>query len=166
MKQYSLVIITVLSFMGLLNKSTKINVHNSSKHKISSYHQNMVYIPAGEFEMGGDNKQAFPDEFPKHKVTLDGFWMDSTEVTNAQFAQFVNATHYVTTAEKNIDWEELKKQLPLNTPKPPDSELQPAALVFQIPANDNDYWWKMVPGANWKHPSSLSREKRLHHHGQ
>ena len=65
MKQYCLVIITVLSFIGLLNKSTKTNLYNSSKNKTSASHQNMVYIPAGEFEMGGDNKQAFLDEFPK-----------------------------------------------------------------------------------------------------
>ena len=153
MKQYSLVIITFFSFIGLLSKSTKANFYNSSTDKNFSSHPNMVYIPAGEFEMGGDNKQAFPDEFPKHKVTLNGFWIDCTEVTNAQFTEFVNATHYVTTAEKEIDWEELKKQLPPNTTKPPDTELQPASLVFQIPINENDYWWKMVPGANWKHPS-------------
>ena len=49
---------------------------------------------------GGDNKEAQPDEYPKHTVTVSGFWMDKTEVTNAQFAAFVKATNYITTAEK------------------------------------------------------------------
>lgn len=60
----------------------------------------MAYIKAGTFMMGGDNNQASADEFPKHKVHVDGFWMDETEVTNAEFQEFVDATHYVTTAEK------------------------------------------------------------------
>ncbi len=116
-------------------------------------HKNMVFIPSGTFEMGADNNQASADEYPKHRVTLDGFWIDITEVTNAQFQQFVNATHYVTTAEKAIDWEQLKKQLPAGTPKPSDDALQPAALVFTTVQNDTEYWWKMEKGANWKHPS-------------
>jgi formylglycine-generating enzyme required for sulfatase activity len=68
----------------------------------------MVLIPAGEFEMGGDNEQASPDEYPKHKVKVDLFYIDITEVTNAQFKRFVDATGYITTAEKKPDWSELK----------------------------------------------------------
>ena len=64
----------------------------------------MVYIPGGQFMMGADNEQAARDEYPKHSVSLDGFWMDEHEVTNAQFAKFVEATGYVTTAEKKPDW--------------------------------------------------------------
>ncbi|MEM6700056.1 MAG: formylglycine-generating enzyme family protein, partial [Bacteroidota bacterium] len=90
----------------------------------------MVLIPAGTFSMGGDNEQARQDEFPKHQVQVDSFWMDATEVTNQQFAEFVEATNYQTVAERPIDWEEMKKELPPNTPKPPDSVLQPGALVF------------------------------------
>lgn len=116
-------------------------------------HKNMVFIKSGTFEMGADNNQADKDEYPKHNVTLNGFWIDVTEVTNAQFAQFVSATNYITTAEKKIDWEELRKQLPENTPKPPEENLQPAALVFNMVKNDSDFWWKMQSGANWKHPS-------------
>ncbi len=123
-----------------------------------SSHTNMVYIKGGEFEMGADNYQADKDEYPKHKVSLDGFWMDCTEVTNAQFAQFVKETNYITTAEKKIDWEELKKQLPAGTPKPSEDQLQPASLVFSIVNNDTDYWWKMEAGANWKHPSGLKSD--------
>lgn len=118
----------------------------------------MVFIKGGTFEMGADNDQADKDEYPKHKVTLTGFWIDVTEVTNAQFAEFINATNYITTAEKSIDWDELKKQLPPNTPKPTDENLQPASLVFNIPNNESDYWWKMEKGANWKHPSGVNSD--------
>lgn len=117
----------------------------------------MVFIPGGSFEMGGDNDQAAPDELPKHGTTVASFYMDETEVTNAQFRQFVNATGYVTTAEKKPEWEELKKTLPPGTPKPADSLLVAASLVFQPgngPVNLNDYaqWWQWSAGANWRHP--------------
>ncbi len=120
-------------------------------------HQNMVWVEGGNFMMGGDNKQALPDEFPKHKVIIDGFWIDQTEVTNAQFAKFVQATGYVTTAERKPDWEQLKKQLPAGTPKPNKSLLTPASLVFK-PGNgpvslvDYSQWWTWAKNANWKHP--------------
>ena len=117
----------------------------------------MVLIPAGSFSMGADNGQASDDEYPKHEVSIDSFWMDQTEVTNAQFEKFVNATGYVTTAEKKPDWNELKKNLPPGTPKPPDSLLVAASLVFHQtsePVDINDYnsWWSWMPGANWRHP--------------
>lgn len=117
----------------------------------------MVLIPGGVFDMGGDNDQASEDEYPKHKVQVDAFYMDITEVTNAQFRKFVEATGYLTTAERKPDWEELKKTLPPGTPKPPDSVLVAASLVFK-PANGpvdlNNYsqWWGWVQGANWQHP--------------
>ncbi|HMU45368.1 MAG TPA: formylglycine-generating enzyme family protein [Chitinophagaceae bacterium] len=117
----------------------------------------MVYIPGGVFDMGGDNEQADQDELPKHKVQVSPFYMDITEVTNAQFKEFVDATGYITTAEKKPDWEEMKKALPPDTPKPPDSILVAASLVFKTskgPVDLNDYsqWWSWVKGANWKHP--------------
>ena len=120
-------------------------------------HKGMAYIPAGTFMMGGDNIQAQADEYPKHKVTVSGFWMDTAEVTNAQFARFVNATGYKTTAELKPDWNQLRKQLPPGTPKPPDSVLVPASLVFvpsktALPLNDYTQWWEWKTGANWKHP--------------
>jgi sulfatase modifying factor 1 len=123
----------------------------------SKEHKGMVFIKTGTFLMGADNKQAAPDEYPKHKVTVNGFWIDVTEVTNAQYARFVNATHYVTTAEKKPDWNELKKQLPPGTEKPDDSLLVPASLVFSAPThpvNLSDYsqWWTWKQGADWKHP--------------
>ncbi|MGF1584303.1 MAG: formylglycine-generating enzyme family protein [Bacteroidales bacterium] len=119
--------------------------------------QGMVWIPAGTFMMGGDNNQADPDEYPKHQVTVSGFWMDETVVTNSQFREFVESTGYVTTAEIAPDWEDMKQQLPAGTPKPPDEAFVPASLVFSSPENAvnlNNYhqWWSWMPGANWQHP--------------
>src|ERR1700712_1313074 len=79
-------------------------------------HKGMIWIHAGTFLMGADNKQASPDEYPKHKVAVSGFWMDATEVTNAEFARFVKATGYLTTAERKPDWNELKKKVAPGTP--------------------------------------------------
>ena len=107
--------------------------------------------------MGGDNRQADPDEYPKHEVEISSFWMNTTEITNRQFSNFVKATGYQTTAEQPIDWEELAFQLPPETPKPPDSVLLPGALVFnptQGPVNLNNpaNWWEWTIGADWNHP--------------
>lgn len=117
----------------------------------------MVLIPGGTFDMGGDNTQASADEFPKHKVQVKAFYMDITEVTNAQFRKFVEATGYVTTAERKPDWEALKKTVPPGTPKPPDSVLVAASLVFRqtsgpVSLHDYNQWWSWVSGASWQHP--------------
>ncbi len=146
----------MLFIVGCKRESSKVDLTNNtqkSESSIHSSHENMVFIKGDTFEMGADNNQAYEDEFPKHKVKLDGFWIDVTEVTNAQFAQFVKATNYTTTAENKIDWEVLKKQLPVGTPKPSDEQLQPGSLVFHTIKSDADFWWKMETGANWKHPS-------------
>jgi len=87
------------------NTHDSIHFHLTAEKSING----MVLIPGGAFNMGGDNEQADRDEFPKHKVSVDSFFMDITEVTNAQFKKFVEATGYVTTAERKPDWEELKK---------------------------------------------------------
>ncbi|WP_276496639.1 formylglycine-generating enzyme family protein [Pontibacter litorisediminis] len=120
-------------------------------------HEGMVWVEGGTFLMGADNDQARPDEYPKHKVSVDGFWMDAAEVTNAAFARFVEATGYVTVAERKPDWEELKKQLPPGTPKPDESLLVPASLVFvppqgQVDLNNFASWWTWKEGANWRQP--------------
>ncbi|MDB5257736.1 MAG: formylglycine-rating enzyme family protein [Chitinophagaceae bacterium] len=120
-------------------------------------HAGMVWIAGGSFDMGADNKQASEDEYPKHKVTVNGYWIDATEVTNAQFEEFVKATGYVTTAEKKPDWEILKTQVEPGTPKPDESLLVPASLVFSAPIQtvsleDYSSWWSWKEGANWKHP--------------
>lgn len=117
----------------------------------------MVWIEGGTFMMGADEEWARQDEQPIHKVTVDGFWMDATEVTNAAFARFVEGTGYVTTAERKPDWEELKKQLSPGTPKPDASVLVPASLVFRSPEGEVDLrdfptWWTWKEGANWRQP--------------
>ncbi|MCB0666174.1 MAG: formylglycine-generating enzyme family protein [Saprospiraceae bacterium] len=117
----------------------------------------MVRIEGGSFEMGDDQNQARADEMPKHLVKVHSFWMDKTEVTNAQFAAFVEATGYQTIAEREIDVEEMMKQLPPGTPPPDPELLKPFSLVFQAqkpgrPVYYPSEWWQMVPGANWKHP--------------
>jgi formylglycine-generating enzyme required for sulfatase activity len=120
-------------------------------------HNNMVWIHGGEFMMGSSDNEGREDEYPAHSVTVSGFWMDTHEVTNAQFKKFVDAIGYITTAEKAPDWEELKKQLPEGTPKPADSLLVAASLVFTppdhpVPLNNAGAWWSWKKGANWKHP--------------
>jgi sulfatase modifying factor 1 len=123
----------------------------------AAHDSSMVWIAGGSFRMGADNDQAQRDEYPKHTVTVTGFWMDRTEVTNAQFAAFVKATGYVTTAERKPDWEELKKDLPPGTPKPDEGLLVAASLVFSppahaVPLDDYSQWWAWKQGASWKHP--------------
>src|SRR5689334_25182770 len=90
----------------------------------------MVRIPAGEFTMGTDETDSMPNERPAHRVKVPGFWMDEHDVTNAEFRRFVEATHYVTTAERKPDWEELKKQVPPGTPRPDESMLVAGSLVY------------------------------------
>ena len=123
----------------------------------------MVWVPGGEFTMGGVGNEVRPDEFPLHRVQVDGFWMDQTEVTNAQFKNFVAGTGYVTTAELKPDWDELRKQLPPGTPKPNESLLVPGALVFKLTSgpvdlHDNSQWWSWEPGVNWKHPNGVAED--------
>ena len=137
-------------------KKTKIVSKVKSK-KDSLLVRGMVLIPSGTFSMGADNNQGFEDEYPKHRVKINSFWIDETEVTNAQFKKFVDETGYITTAEKTIDWDEMKKDLPPNTPKPHDSLLSPSSLCFNYtssPVRLDNYsqWWKLSKGANWKKP--------------
>lgn len=119
--------------------------------------EGMVWIPGGLFTMGSNADDAWPNERPAHRVRVNGFWMDATEVTNAEFAKFVDATGYQTMAERKPYWEELKKQLPPDTPKPPDDTLVAASMVFNqpagpVPLNNFAAWWSWVPGADWRHP--------------
>jgi formylglycine-generating enzyme required for sulfatase activity len=107
--------------------------------------------------MGSTGALARADEAPPHRVRVDGFWMDVHEVTNAEFRAFVAATAYVTTAERAPTWEELEKDLPPGTPKPPDEVLVPGSMVFTppdgpVPLNNYAAWWSWVPGASWRHP--------------
>lgn len=117
----------------------------------------MAWVPGGEFLMGSDSRLSQPNERPAHHVRVRGFWMDETHVTNAQFAAFVAATGYVTTAEQTPRWEDLAAQLPPGTPRPPPSAMVPGAMVFvgtdkPVDLRDWSQWWQYVPGASWRHP--------------
>ncbi len=127
----------------------------------------MVAIKGGKFSMGGDNVEGFEgmpntalaqaDEFPKHEVQVSDFWMDDHEVTVGEFREFVNATGYITVAELDVDWEELKKQVPEGTPKPSDAMLKAGALVFHFITPEENHqslenWWTYTPGASWRNP--------------
>ena len=107
----------------------------------------MVWIPAGTFLMGSND--FYPEERPVHRVAVDGFWMDQSPVTNAEFWRFVDATGYVTTAERAPD--------PAHYPGADPSLLVPGSLVFRLPARrtglgDHRAGWAYTPGACWKRP--------------
>jgi sulfatase modifying factor 1 len=107
----------------------------------------MVWIPGGKFWMGSADGRS--DEAPQHQVTLAGFWMDKTEISNEQFEQFVHATGYVTVAERPPD--------PKDIPDADPALLVPGSVVFKppseaVPLDDMTAWWSWVPGANWRHP--------------
>jgi formylglycine-generating enzyme required for sulfatase activity len=130
----------------------------------------MVWIPGGEFSMGARQPlqthdlvgmQATADSRPVHRVFVDGFWMDETEVTNEQFAAFVAATGYVTVAERPPRAEDF--------PGVPANRLVAGSAVFSAPAgpvslHDALQWWSYVPGASWRHPfgpaSSIEGKER------
>ena len=117
----------------------------------------MVPIAGGEFMMGSDDAESYPPERPAHRVRVDSFFIDTTEVTNEQFKAFTDATKYVTMAERIPDWEQLKLQVPAGIPKPPDETLVAGSVVFIAPStaietDDPSRWWHWVPGANWRHP--------------
>ena len=110
-------------------------------------HPDMVWIPGGEFRMGSEAH--YPEEAPVHSVEVDGFWMDRYQVTNAQFARFVQKTGYVTVAERPPD--------PSLYPNAPAENLVPGSLVFQMTEGPVDLtfvnqWWAWTPGACWRRP--------------
>lgn len=164
---YSVFKIISILFLCLLY----LQCTEESKPKYSpQIKEGMVYIPAGNYKRGSIDEEARADESPIHQVEVAAFWMDQTEVTNAQFKAFVESTGYITTAEKKPEWEELKKELPPGTPKPNDSLLQAASLVFVPtggPVNLNDYgaWWQWKPKANWRQPrgKGSSIEDKMNH---
>jgi formylglycine-generating enzyme len=110
-------------------------------------HPGMAWIPGGTFRMGSDRH--YPEEAPVHRVTVDGFWMDVTPVTNRQFRAFVEATGHVTVAESKPDPKAYPGALP--------HMLKAGSLVFSPPDHPVDLqdwsrWWDFVFGANWRRP--------------
>ena len=151
--------IIFILFIILLNQSCKNQTQIKKEEQISQI-PGMVWIPGGIYDMGASDsdRMALSHEKPKHTVKVDGFYMDETEVTNAQFSRFIEATNYITTAERPVDWELIKQQLPPGTPKPHDSLLLPGSLLFKktkesVPnLYDFSQWWRWTNGANWKQP--------------
>ena len=108
----------------------------------------MVWVPGGTYWMGCPDCE-MPDTLPVHLVRVGGFWMDTTPVTNAQFAAFVRATGYVTVAERELD--------PRDFPGVPADKLVSGSAVFTppprpVPLDNPLVWWHYVAGASWKHP--------------
>ncbi len=150
-------VICLLSAAMSLGAATHGAPDNAPASTTAPAPEGMVWIHGGEFTMGSVDPLARPDESPLRTVHVDGFWIDATEVTNAQFRAFTDATGYITVAERAVDWEELKKQVPEGTPKPPDEMLAPGSLVFtppdhEVDTSDASAWWRWVTGANWRHP--------------
>ena len=120
----------------------------------------MIWVPGGTFRMGSDNH--YPEEAPAHAVAVDGFWMDMHTVTNEAFRRFVDATAYVTLAERPPN--------PADYPGAKPDMLMPASVVFRKPRQQVDMtnpynWWGYVPGANWRNPegpTSSLRKKAKH----
>jgi len=125
----------------------------------------MVWIPGGEFTMGTDSEFGQKVEKPAHRVKVDGFFMDETDVTNAQFREFVEATGYVTTAERTPTLDEIMHQVGPDAKPPKPEDLVPGSIVFmptdrEVPLNVPDayrQWQKWTPGANWRHPEGPGR---------
>ena len=121
--------------------------------------EGMVWIPGGEFSMGARSPmdandavgmQATTDSRPIHRVAVDAFWMDATEVTNEQFARFVEATRYVTVAERTPS--------AADYPTAPPENLKPGSVVFsppdhEVPLDNHFQWWAWVDNADWRHPA-------------
>jgi sulfatase modifying factor 1 len=131
----------------------------------------MQWLPGGQYEMGALN--TVPDEFPPHVVELDGFWMDTTEVTNRQFREFVDATGYLTTAERAPELRSIRQDSELaNVQILPELNMPGSICSLQLSSRDDIdpqkgaySWWQYVPGANWMHPEGAEStiEDRMDH---
>ncbi|MBX2871436.1 MAG: formylglycine-generating enzyme family protein [Saprospiraceae bacterium] len=152
--QYPLVILMAVSLVLL-------TCQNDSIQQQAGLMPNMQLIPAGHTNSIANTRSS---------KAIAPFFLDEKEVTNADFAAFVEATGYLTTAEKDLDWEQIKEQFPPNTPPPPDSLLKAGALVFRpemekIDLQNELSWWRWEQGANWKHPEGMNSniESRQNH---
>ena len=118
-----------------------------SSKNTNALHPSVAWVPGGTFQMGSDKH--YPEERPVHRVTVDGFWMDRSPVTNERFARFVEATGYKTFAEIVPNIEDYPGALP--------DQLFAGSLVFIKPPDPVDLhdirnWWHWTKGADWRHP--------------
>lgn len=139
------------------NKTSQEKDQKTTSEKKTSTNppEGMVLIPGGTYKRGSEGKQdngkVYTEESPAHEVTVKAFYMDATEVTNAEFKKFVDATGYKTFAEKGLS----KKDFP----NAPADMLKAGAAIFTPPSHKIDphrvnamNWWPFTPGACWKHP--------------
>lgn len=129
---------------GIAAHSVAGNARRCDFTPTSGGHPGMVWVPGGSFTMGSD--VAFPEEAPAVGAKVDGFWIDQTEVTNAQFAEFVAATGYRTLAERGIRMSDAA-----------DAPVVAGSAVFRPRSDSADMrafvnWWQFQPGAEWRHP--------------
>jgi len=122
--------------------------------------EDLVWIPPQTAMLGSEEHYA--EEAPVREVTVDGFWMQRCQVTNAAFAEFVDATGYVTVAERPLN--------PDHYPGAPPQNLQPGSMVFHrtpgaVDLRHLSQWWTWTPGAAWNHPRGprSSLRNREHH---
>ena len=152
--------IAVLVAMGAFMAASRIDVRSKNPEASPVEHTTapskadappgMVWIPGGTFIMGAF-EPGYNEEGPPHEVTVDGFWMDEHEVTNAQFARFVEETGYVTTAERQPE--------PEDFPGVPPEELKVGSVCFRRPDREVTdksnflQWWEYKENANWRQPA-------------
>ena len=143
---------------------TSCSENQSSEAKVEVI-DGMIKIPTGTTMMGSEGtfetpygRKEFPEERPQVKIEVTGFWMDETEVTNADFKKFINATGYVTFAEQEADTSLFSPEILAQLPKPPFAN---GAIIFNKPDRIEGkvmdpgsfmQWWKWDPEASWKHP--------------
>src|ERR1700690_1975640 len=113
----------------------------------SSVTSRLVHIPGQTAMLGSDDH--YPEEAPAREVTVGAFWIQPHLVTNAQFAEFADATGFLTVGERPLD--------PVNYPGAPAENLQPGSMVFTRTRGPVDLrhlsqWWTWTPGASWRHP--------------
>jgi sulfatase modifying factor 1 len=124
-----------------------IEIDTPTRQRPAAFNSTMVWVPGDTFRMGSDHH--YPEESPEHRVTVDGFWIDRTPVTNREFLRFVNATGYVTFAEISPD--------PTDYPGALPHMLRAGSMVFTPPKHavdrrDWSQWWQFKFGANWRRP--------------
>lgn len=141
---------------GMPSRAAAVRQATSTEKSRSTDTSGMVWIPGGTFQMGADE---FPDARPVHSVSVKGYWMDEHEVTNAEFARFVTATGYKTTAERPLN--------PADYPGVPAEQLVPGSAVFTPPTQKVSLanplqWWEYVKGASWQHPKGPATTLKDH----
>lgn len=146
--------VSTLTLLSQCKPAGKDQPKYSHSEAPSTIPQGMVWIPGGQALMGSNFA---PNESPVHEIAVDGFYMDETEVSNAQFEAFVKATNYVTFAERQPKLEDFPESVRANIQI---DQLKPGAILFSPPPasegkvslSNHLAWWKYVDGANWRQP--------------